>query len=296
MKPLRDLLPVATNLANTQLVSFQGSQLEPNGPDLSGALGYEMYNLYLSVQYYQMVLDRFFSQTNTLYASFASPNRAFLGAGAVSSSMQKLLLASTRKARSWSEIAKRYHAINRADLAKHVIERAYSVTFLEMTILTRLLRRDHPDPRCREEPQIRSEIEIAAPINPHFSIWKKPTKNLASPSTPLASPKATSLSPRWTLFLQPPNPPTLSASLLKFAKEKMLIARYKEQLALQTKRSFDTSAASFQSELVRIRQNHETQLAEEDLRKHPNHRCFRAKSPLPRDQQIRPSFRTNTPP
>ncbi len=251
------------DLANTQLVSFQGSQLEPNGPDLSGALGYEMYNLYLSVQYYQMVLDRFFSQTNTLYASFASPNRAFLGAGAVSSSMQKLLLASTRKARSWSEIAKRYHAINRADLAKHVIERAYSATFLEMTILTRLLRQIILILDAREEPQIRSEIEkIARTYKSALLDMEETYKKLSLAIDTFGIPKGYIPFPAMDTFSATTQSTNAFSVSVQFAKEKMLIARYKEQLALQTKRSFDTSAASFQSELVRIEQNHETQLAE----------------------------------
>ncbi|MCB9641740.1 MAG: hypothetical protein H6728_01560 [Myxococcales bacterium] len=46
-------------LANSALISLKAISLEPNGVRLSGVLGYEMYNLYLSVHYYQSVLDRF---------------------------------------------------------------------------------------------------------------------------------------------------------------------------------------------------------------------------------------------
>ncbi len=251
------------DLANTNLISFQGSLLEPNGPDLSGALGYEMYNLYLSVQYYQMVLDRFFSQANTLYASFASPSRAFLGAGAVTSSMQKLLLASTRKARSWSEIAKRYHALNRADLAKHIVERAYSATFLEMTILTRLLRQMILVLDAREEPQIRTEIEkVTRTYKAALLDMEETYKKLSLAMDTFGIPKGYIPFPAMDTFSATTQSTNAFSVSVQFAKEKMLIARNKEQLALQTKRSFDTSAASFQSELVRIEQNYETQLAE----------------------------------
>ncbi len=251
------------DLANTQLISFQGSQLEPNGPDLSGALGYEMYNLYLSVQYYQMVLDRFFSQANTLYASFASPSRAFLGAGAVSSSMQKLLLASTRKARSWSEIAKRYHAINRADLAKHVIERAYSATFLEMTVLTRLLRQIILILDTREEPQIRSEIEnVTRTYKSALLDMEETYKKLSLAIDTFGIPKGYIPFPAIDSFSATTQTADAFELSIQFAKEKLSSAQDKEEAAIQTKRSFDTSAASFQSELVQIEQNYSNQLIE----------------------------------
>ncbi len=251
------------DLANTNLVSFQGSLLEPNGPDLSGALGYEMYNLYLSVQYYQMVLDRFFSQANTLYASFASPSRAFLGAGAVTSSMQKLLLASTRKARSWSEIAKRYHALNRADLAKHIVERAYSATFLEMTILTRLLRQMILVLDAREEPQIRTEIEkVTRTYKAALLDMEETYKKLSLSVNHFGLPAGYIPFPALDAFSASTQSTNAFSITLRFAKEKLFTAQSKEEAAIQTKRSFETSAASFQSELVQIEQNYENQLTE----------------------------------
>ncbi|MCB9641742.1 MAG: hypothetical protein H6728_01570 [Myxococcales bacterium] len=47
---------------------------------------------------------------------------------------------------------------------------------------------------------------------------------------------------------------------LQTAKEKMYIARDKEQIALQDNRKFETDAASFQSELVKLEQSYDEQL------------------------------------
>jgi hypothetical protein len=49
------------DLAGSSQVSFQGSLFEPGGIDLAGVAGFEMYSLYQSAQYYQMVLDRFYA-------------------------------------------------------------------------------------------------------------------------------------------------------------------------------------------------------------------------------------------
>ncbi|TNE47788.1 MAG: hypothetical protein EP343_18580 [Deltaproteobacteria bacterium] len=251
------------DLSNSNLVSFQGELLENNGINLSGALGYEMYNLYLSVQYYQMVLDRFFAQSDVIYRSFQKAETAFIKAKSVTSYFPKLLQASTRKARSWSQIAKRYHALNRADLARSVIERAYASTFMEMTVLTRLLRNltNIIDPK--ELAQISTEIERVARIYKSSLLDMEETyKKLNMSLNHFGLPEGYMPFPAMDSFSATTQSVNAFTVALSFAKEKMNIAQNKEQVALQTKRSFDTNAASFQNELVRIEQNYENQLLE----------------------------------
>lgn len=251
------------DLAGSNLVSFQGELFEPNGINLSGALGFEMYNLYLSTQYYQMVLDRFFSQANVIYQSFQSQDRRFITANSVTSYFQKLLLASTRKARSWSQIAKRYHQLNRPDLSRTVIERAYTATFMEMSILTRFLRELIVVLDRSEIDQVSSEIDKVALIYKSSLLDMEETyKNLNQSLNHFGLAEGAIPFPAMDSFSALTGSTNAFQVALNFAKEKMYIARSKEQTALQTKRSFDTSSASFQNELVRIEQNYENQLLE----------------------------------
>ncbi|MCB9641733.1 MAG: hypothetical protein H6728_01525 [Myxococcales bacterium] len=64
----------------------------------------------------------------------------------------------------------------------------------------------------------------------------------------MVSPKATSL-PALDAFSASSQGNNAFTETLNYAKSKMYIAQSKEEIALQTKRNFDTSAASFQSEL-----------------------------------------------
>ena len=251
------------DLANSNLVSFQGSLLEPNGIDLSGALGFEMYNLYLSVQYYQLVLDRFFAQADVIHKSFQSQDTAFVSSESVTSYFQKLLLASTRKARSLSQIAKRYHQLDRADLARSVIEKSYAATFMEMTVLTRLLRELVRIIDPKKIPQISSEIDKVALIYKSSLLDMEETyKKLSLSMNNFGLPEGYIPFPAMDSFSALSNSNNAFTVSLRFAKEKMFIARNKEQGALNSKRNFDTNAASFQNELVRIERNYENQLIE----------------------------------
>ncbi|HAA54823.1 MAG TPA: hypothetical protein DCE42_08690 [Myxococcales bacterium] len=251
------------DLSNSSLISFQGDQLEPNGIKLSGALGFEMHNLYLSTQYYQSALDRFFSQSNVIYHSFKSRDTAFISPKSVTSYFKKLLLASTRKARSWSQIAKRYHKLNRPDLARHVIERAYAATYMEKTVLTRLLRELVRVTDPKEMDQISNEIDsITLTYKSALIDMKETYQKLNMSLNNYGLPEGYIPFPAMDSFSALSNSTNAFKVSLGFAKEKMLIARNKEQAALQSKRSFDTNAAQFQAELVRITQNFESQLQE----------------------------------
>lgn len=251
------------DLANSKQIAFDGGQFEPNGIKLSGALGYEMHNLYLSTQYYQMVLDRLFSQASVLRRSFASPDTSFMTAASVTSYFQKLLLASTRKARSYSQIARRYHQLNRADLAGHVLNRAYAGTYMEMIVLTRLLNELIRILDRKQIPQIASEIDkLTLTYKASLLDMEETYKNLRLAINFFGLPPNYIPFPALDRFSALTSTTNAFQFALTFAKEKLLIARTKEQAAIQSKRSFDTNAASFQNELVRIERNYESQLSD----------------------------------
>ena len=91
------------------MASFRGSLFEPDGIDLSGPAGFEMFSLYQATQYYQMALDRLYSQTENLAASLDAdfPGANFVTAASAVSWFSKLIRASTHKARPGASIADR---------------------------------------------------------------------------------------------------------------------------------------------------------------------------------------------
>ncbi|MBU52319.1 MAG: hypothetical protein CL920_26805 [Deltaproteobacteria bacterium] len=248
------------DLAGSNLYSFEGDKLEPNGIRLTGALGYEMHNLYLAVQYYQMVLDRAFAQSSTIQASFRTGNSLdfFITEETVNNYFRKLILASTNKARAYSTIAQRYHKLDRIDLAKNVVQRAYVATFIEFTVLTRLMRELLSNSNGLVADDIKRAIEQAAltykaELIRMGEIFRKVSKQLdffgfQRGYIPFPAMEKTQTSAFRVAF--------------DFARQKMLSAKEKENLALQNKRSYDTDAVSFQNELVKIQQNYENQLVD----------------------------------
>lgn len=249
------------NLASQTLIGFEGDKLEPNGVKLSGVLGAEMYQLYLSVHYYQSVLDRFYAQTGILASSFRSSSTAFLNGSSVTSYIRKLLLAATRKARSWSQIAQAYHKINRPDLAKLVLERAYVSSYIEQMVLTRLLHAMANVLDNKMLPALRNDIENivvtynAALLQMQDSYQKVQRKldyfGFPSNYIPFLAVTGTAATHNTTNSFQ---------LALEFAKQKLSAAKEKEDLALYSKRSFDTNTAQFQSELAKIQTSYNEQL------------------------------------
>ncbi|MBK03663.1 MAG: hypothetical protein CL920_18495 [Deltaproteobacteria bacterium] len=249
-------------LASEGLVTFRGDILEPNGIKLSGVIGFEMHHLYLSTQYYQSVLDRFYAQSTTFVSSFRSSNTSFLTARSVTSYIQKLLQAATRKARSWGKIATKYHQMNRTDLARHVLERAYVNSFIELNILTHILRSltNIIDPKQVE--QISKEIEkVTLTYNTALFDMKETYQKLERKLDYFGLPQGYIPFPAMDSFATLSNNKNAFSVALEFAKEKLETAREKEQQALLEKRAFDTDAAQFQSELVRVQKSYDTQLA-----------------------------------
>ncbi len=247
------------DLAGSRMVSFQGTLFEAGGINLAGGAGNEMYNLYQATQYYQLVLDRFYSLSPFVWQSVqGTSDRNFITKETVVSYFDRLIRASTQKARAWSEVSKRYQSFNRPDLARHVVQRAYSAAYLESIVLSRMILR---------------VVSVADPADRAFITSRAELATLGYKAALLDMREVyASIQDQRTFFGDAPDfiPfPALEpgdvnafAKLLNAAKQSASVAGTKEEVALASNRSFDTDAAQFQSELIRIRNNYENQLSD----------------------------------
>ncbi|TNE46970.1 MAG: hypothetical protein EP343_21865 [Deltaproteobacteria bacterium] len=251
------------DLAATRQYTFPGELLEPNGIQLSGTLGYEMMQLYASTQYYQSVLDRFYRQTGVFASSFASAEAGFLNLDSVTSLFQKVMLAASRKTRSWSTIAKKYHTMNRLDLAKHVLERAYISAYIEMMVITSLLKQLMLTLGPDKLDQLRIIIrDISRTYSAALLDMKETYAQVSRQEDLFGLPPNTIPFPaldRYSSATLRTNAFEVSLGTLKQA---VFNAKDKESIATQFNRAYDTQAALFQSELAKIQTSYNTQLGE----------------------------------
>lgn len=249
------------DLAGSNLYSFYGDLLEPGGLKLSGALGYEMHNLYLATQYYQLVLDRFFSMSAVMVQSFEGNFSDWLiTPKAITSYFKKLIRASTQKARVWSEVAKRYHKLQRPELARRVARRAFAASYIESLILNKLVR-DLQKASTDQEfqsilPQIKQELaQAATTYRAAFLDFNEVYRDLLNDINIFG------FAPDYIPFPAVENNTSNAFHVaFNFAKQKMLTAKDKERLALQSQRSYEVDNVSFQNELIKIEQNYDNQL------------------------------------
>ncbi|MBN2362424.1 MAG: hypothetical protein JXR83_23430, partial [Deltaproteobacteria bacterium] len=249
------------DLAGTQLHDFEGSAFEVGGINLSGGAGHEMYSLYLASQYYQLVLDRFYALSPAIWASIAAavPGSSFVTQATVVSYLTKVARASTQKARAASEIAARYQMFNRAELARRVVERVYTATYLESLLLSRLISEITTRLAPDDVPQVAATLE---------DIQRRYRVALADMRTAYSK-----LTDEITYFGFPPDYipfPALDvdpgsnafALLYASAQQKVALAAEREQTALEQNRTFATDSETFQQELANLRTNYERQLGD----------------------------------
>lgn len=255
------------DLAGSLGASFEGSKFEKDGLDLSGIAGYEMFKLYQAVQYYDMVLDRFYAMGDVLGASLRSGSpaaqRNFISSATVTSYFDRLIRASTQRSRASAEIARRYQYFNRPDLARRVAERAYTATYLESVILANLIVRFYDISGGSEKPQILAELETSqlryrVALTDLVTVYDTITKDINYFGYPAD----------YVPFPSLDNTSTQSAEsnafekVLRSATSKLDVARNREQAALSQTRTYETDEASFQAELTRISRTYENQLGE----------------------------------
>jgi len=260
------------DLAGARTSSFEGDRFEVGGISLSGVAGHEMVNLYQAVQYYTVALDRFYRMSPLIWQSVedalaeqANPlsdhRVSFVEPEMVTTYMERLLRASTQRSRAWSQIATRYHGFGQTALARRVIERAYTSTYLESIAITRLMQRIRETFDQRDRPQIDQVLESAAL---RYGMALLDMRNVYS-----------SINDQTTVFGLDPDfiPfPVMNAGnfqadtafevMFRRAQERTSIAAAREDLAIASSRSYETDTAQFQSELVSIRTTYESQLGE----------------------------------
>ncbi len=253
------------DLAAVGGASFEGSLLEPGGIDLSGVAGFEMAKLYEAVQRYQLALDRLYALgpnfTGTLdRATSVDSAQVFLSAESVVLYIDRLVRASTQKARAYSEIAKRYQNFNQPELARSVIERGYAASHIEGAVIANLIGTIAD--RSVNEDQAQIELTLSQ-AQRRYRMALLDMRNLYASITDELD--YFGFSPDYIPF------PALDASargrnafevMLGIARSKLDFARTRELEALMSDRSFQTGTASFQAELVRIRQTYENQLVD----------------------------------
>ncbi len=255
------------NLAGSLAASFEGSKFESDGIDLSGIAGYEMFKLYQAVQYYEMVLNRFYEMGNVIGAAMdsGSPQTAsnFISSGTVTAYFDRLIRASTQRSRAMSEIVRRYQSLNRPDLARRVAERAYTSTYLESMFLSNLIVRFYAISGGSQKPQILIELEksqlryrtalvdltqVYNAITTDVNFFGYPADYIPFPTLDNTS-NTTAESNAFE-------------KILRTATSKLEVARTREQNALSQTRTYETDEASFQAELTRITRTYENQLGD----------------------------------
>lgn len=254
------------DLAAAGGASFKGSTFEPGGIDLTGVAGAEMYRLYQAIQYYQLALDRMYQLGPNMHTAMtrgavgSDPN--FISPEMVTSYLERLIRAASQKSVAWSQVAKRYQNFNRPDLARSVIERAYVGTYLESAMINFLMLDIAAASSSASLPQIRITIETAQrnyrmalldmrgvyqQISDQQNFFGFPADYIPFPAL-----DSSSVSTNANAY------DTLST----IAKQRLDLAKTREQVALTFGKQGKVDAAQFQSDLTSIRNTYENQLAQ----------------------------------
>lgn len=252
------------DLAGVGGAAFQGSLFEAEGIDLSGVAGFEMRNLYQATQYYQTAIDRFYAFGEALRVALSRGNVGaqanFVTAEMVTLYVERLIRASTQKARAWGEVAERYQGFNRPDLARQVLERAYTQAYLEGALIGRFMLRIAENAQASKQDQIRKVIENAQlryrvallRMRDAFDAISDETTIFGFPADYVPFPAVDSLEAGANGF----------DVLAGIARSKLDLAKQRETSALEQNRAVRTDAASFQGELVRVRNTYENELGD----------------------------------
>jgi hypothetical protein len=253
------------DLAAAGGASFRGELFEPGGINLVGVAGFEMQSLYRAVQSYQLALERLytlgpnFAETLTRGTSVES-SAVFLSSDTVTLHLERLIRASTQRTRAYAEIAKRYQRFNKPALARAVAQRAYGLAYLESTVIVELMNEIAARSTRANRPQIDLNVQQALrryrmALLDMRDLYGRINDNLTY----------FGFEPSFVPF------PPLDGSargrnafevVLELAQQRSQFARMREDQALASNRSFQTDAAQFQSELVRLRNTYEAQLGE----------------------------------
>ncbi|MEQ8981990.1 MAG: hypothetical protein RL846_28845, partial [Deltaproteobacteria bacterium] len=254
------------DLAGLSTAGFPGDAFEVGGLSISGIAGFEMFTLHRAVQYYTLVLDRFYRMSSVISAALESGSpqiaRNFLSSATVTTYFDRLIRASTQRSRAWSEIARRYQGFGEAGLARRVAMRAYNQTYLESVALASVINRLYDISGGTNKPQLLRELERAQRA---YSVALLDLGRVYQSITDEVN--ILGFPPDYVPF------PALGTGganvdinaferIYQFAETKLQLAARREQTALAETRTFDTDEASFQAELTRLSRTYESQLGE----------------------------------
>lgn len=245
------------DLAQSARLAFEGSLFEDDGIDLTGPAGYEMYKLHQATEYYGLVLDRFFSMSARLWQSLAAPDgERYVTAGTVTTWIDRVVRASTQSANASSEIARRYRTMNRPDLARRVLIRAYTRAWQESLVLRALMTEITTTLAPDDLPGIEAAIDDAQTryrvamldmqarfhqIGDRIDVFGLPEDYIPFPALDEGDVNGFEV-------------------MLDRALQRMALALEDEDTAIASRRDFDVDAASFQSELVTLRNGYQERL------------------------------------
>lgn len=256
---LTEAIAARFDLAGTQVQAFEGSRFEVDGPDLTGAAGHELFKLHQAIQLYDEVLHRFHRQRQRWQgAAEVGPDAVYVGASTVTDYLGLVVTASVNVAQAWSEVARRYEGLNRPDLARAVIERAYARTAIEGQILTESLREVAHSLGPAAQEQAALQIESAQTRYRVALLDLREQHGAITDGLQLFG-----FAPGYVPF-----PPLgeFDASpvraLVALAREHADAAAADEDRALERRISLDVDAAEFQRELVSLRQRYEERLGQ----------------------------------
>lgn len=255
------------DLAAAMGATFKGSMFEAGGMDLSGIAGFEMHALHQALQYYTLATDRFYRvvapaiQDALDRDDIGQSGDAIITADLVHSYMVRLIGASTKRARAWSEISRRYQSFNRHDLARRVIKRSYSATYLESTVLSQLMLGIANIANDANRDAVVSAIERAQrqyrvaldEMRQAYSSISEDTNVFGFSADYIDFPAVDENDTRFSNAFE---------EAIFTARRRTETAKRFEEDAITSGRSFETDAASFQAELVRIGLTHEQRLRE----------------------------------
>jgi hypothetical protein len=245
--------------------NFRGSAFEPGGLDLSGVAGAEMSNLYQAVEYYQVALDRLYTFGPNMQAALSRGNPVgtdpnFIGPDTVTSYLERLVRAASQKSRAWGEIAQRYQNFNRPDLARRVIERAYLGTYLESALISRLMLDITEQSAAATLPQLRLTLDKTQRNYRMALLDMRSVYGQITDDTNYFG-----FAPDYVPFPALDGSSTGSSNayeaLSLLAKQRLDLARTREQTALTFGKQGKVDAVQFQSDLTSIRNTYENQLA-----------------------------------
>jgi hypothetical protein len=253
------------DLAATSSAVFEGSRFEPSGIDLSGVAGAQMRNLHQAVQYYETALGRAYMLGPDFSAALSrgaiTSDANFISQETVTLYFGRLVRAGTQKALAWSEISKQYQSLNRPDLARRVIERAFAGTYLESALMTHVMQAIVARSGASVRDQIRLELERAqqslrASLRDMSSVHQAIFDDLSYfgfPADYMPFPA-----------VDDGNARVVNAYdvMRGIVDQKMEVARRREFAALDAMVQLGVDRASFQAELIRVKNTYENELAQ----------------------------------